>query len=148
MRHTRNTGSALTLVFSLLSPAAALVSRQELFANSDAGVRIHIREVRTDAHRACEPILLVHGARVSGIASFDLPVAGGSLAADLTDKGFCAYVIDIRGYGESTRPPEMAEPPQNHSPLVRSADAVRDIDAAVDLIRKRTGMARISLVGW
>ena len=90
----------------------------------------------------------MHGARVPGIASFDLPVAGGSLAADLADKGFCAYVIDMRGYGLSTRPPEMKQPPQNHPPLVRSEEGVRDVDAAIDLIRKRTGESRISLFGW
>src|SRR5207253_4266989 len=72
----------------------------------------------------------------------------GSLAADLAEEGFCAYVIDIRGYGQSTRPPEMEEPPQNHLPVVRSVEAVRDIDAAVDLIRRRTGASRVSLFGW
>lgn len=148
MLHTRNTGSTLTLLFSLLSPAAALLSRQELFANSDAGIRIHIREVRSDTHPTCQPILLVHGARVPGIASFDLPVAGGSLAADLSERGFCAYVMDVRGYGQSTRPPEMEESPQNHPPLVRSIEAVHDIDASIDLIRKRTGANRVSLFGW
>jgi len=140
--------ATVVLLGSLLTPAAALVSREDLFVNSDAGIRIHIREVRTEKGRACDPILLVHGARVPGIASFDLPVPGGSLAADLAEKGFCAYVMDIRGYGRSTRPPEMNEPSQSHPPLVRSVDAVRDIDAAVDLIRRRTGVSRISLFGW
>ncbi len=141
--------TAIVLLGSLLKPAAALVSREEVFVNSDVGIRIHIREIRnTDTHRACDPILLVHGARVPGVASFDLPVPGGSLAADLAEEGFCAYVIDIRGYGQSTRPPEMEEPPQNHLPIVRSVEAVRDIDAAVDLIRRRTGASRVSLFGW
>ena len=130
--------TAIVLLGSLLKPAAALVSREDLFVNSDVGIRIHIREIRnTDTHRACDPILLVHGARVPGVASFDLPVPGGSLAADLAEKVSCVYVIDIRGYGQSTRPPEMEEPPQNHPPIVRSVEAVRDIDAAVDLIRRR-----------
>ena len=75
---------AIVLVGSLLKPAAALVSREDLFVNSDAGIRIHIREIRnTDVRRGCDPILLVHGARAPGVASFDLPVPGGSLAADL-----------------------------------------------------------------
>ena len=69
--------------------------------------------VRTNVHRACEPILLVHGARVPGIASFDLPVAGGSLAADLADKGFCAYVIDIRGYGNPRAHPKWKNRPKS-----------------------------------
>jgi pimeloyl-ACP methyl ester carboxylesterase len=138
----------VVLLASVLASAAALVSREDLFVNSDAGIRIHLREVRTEKERACEPILLVHGARVPGIASFDLPVPGGSFAADLAEKGFCAYVVDIRGYGGSTRPPAMQEPPQNHPALVRCVDAVRDIDAAVDLIRRRTGVSRVSLFGW
>jgi pimeloyl-ACP methyl ester carboxylesterase len=111
-------------------------------------VRIHVREVRPGKHQTCQPILLVHGARVPGIASFDLSVPGGSLAADLADRGFCAYAMDVRGYGQSTRPPEMEEPPEKHAPLVRSVEAVRDIDAAVELIRKRTGASRVSLFGW
>jgi len=140
--------TAIVLLGSLLKPAA-LVSREEVFVNSDAGIRIHIREIRNkDAHRACEPILLVHGARVPGVASFDLPVPGGSLAADLAEKVSCVYVIDVRGYGQSTRPPEMEEPPQNHPPIVRSVKAARDIDATVDFIRRRTGVSRVSLFGW
>jgi pimeloyl-ACP methyl ester carboxylesterase len=130
------------------SAASAPIHREDLFATSDAGVQIHTREVRTDVHQACQPILLVHGARVPGIASFDLPVAGGSLAADLADRGFCTYVVDVRGYGQSTRPPEMDQPQQNHAPLVRSLEAVHDIDAAIDLIRKRTGANRVALFGW
>lgn len=130
------------------SAASAPIDREELFATSDAGVQIHVREVRTGVHQACQPILLVHGARVPGIASFDLPVLSGSLAADLADRDFCAYVMDVRGYGQSTRPPEMDQPQQNHAPLVRSVEAVQDIDAAIDLIRKRTGTSRVSLFGW
>lgn len=85
---------------------------------------------------------------MAGVASFDLPVAGGSLAADLAEQGFCAYAMDVRGYGQSTRPPQMSLPPENNPPLVRSVEAVADIDAAVDLIRKRSGGARVSLFGW
>jgi pimeloyl-ACP methyl ester carboxylesterase len=95
-----------------------------------------------------ELLLLVHGARVPGVASFDLPVPGGSLAADLARRGFVVYVMDIRGYGESTRPAAMAEPPDGIPPIVRSTDAVRDIGAVVDLIRTRTGRSRVSIFGW
>jgi pimeloyl-ACP methyl ester carboxylesterase len=70
------------------------------------------------------------------------------LAADLALKGFCLYIIDIRGYGQSSRPAQMEEPAPNHPPLVRSLEAVTDIDAAVDLVRERTGVSRISIFGW
>lgn len=133
-----------------------MVVRQELFAPSTNGIRIHIREVRANRRGACDPVLLVHGARVPGAASFDLPVAGGSLAADLVEKGFCVYILDIRGYGQSSRPIEMEQPAQAHPPLVRSVEAVEDIDAATDLIRGRNASAlkapqaspRVSLLGW
>jgi pimeloyl-ACP methyl ester carboxylesterase len=129
-------------------PAMASISRKDVFVDSDPGVRIHIREVRKIAVEKCAPVLLVHGARVPGIPSFDLPVPGGSLAADLADQGFCAYIVDIRGYGQSTRPPEMEQSPQNHPALVRSVEAVHDIDAAVDFIRKDTAKSRVALFGW
>lgn len=133
---------------TLLLPASPSTHREDLFPISDVGVQIHVREVRTDTLGTCEPVLFVHGARVPGVASFDLPVAGGSLAGDLAEKGFCVYVMDVRGYGQSTRPQEMEQSPQSHPPLVRSVEAVHDIDAAVDLIRKRTGASRVSLFGW
>jgi len=140
---------AIFLLAWLTSPATAYVlHRKDLFAQNTSGNRIHVREVRADAGRTCSPILLIHGARVPGVASFDLPVPGGSLAADFADKGFCAYVMDVRGYGESMRPPQMSQPPEDVPPLVRSVEAVTDIDAAVDFIRKRTSAARVSLFGW
>ncbi len=146
----------IILLGSLLGSGPAMVVRQELFAPSTNGIRIHVREVRANRRGTCDPILLVHGARVPGVASFDLPVAGGSLAADLVEKGFCVYILDIRGYGQSSRPMEMEEPAQAHPPLVRSVEAVEDIDAATDLIRKRDASAlktppsppRVSLLGW
>jgi len=141
----------ITLAFMLLSShlviAGAGVERRDLFAREPDGIRIHLREVRM-GNRQCQPIVLLHGARVPGVASFDLPVAGGSLAADFAARGLCVYIVDIRGYGASTRPAEMENPPEKHAPLVRSAEASRDVDAAVDLVRKRTGAARVSLFGW
>jgi alpha-beta hydrolase superfamily lysophospholipase len=98
--------TATVLVHLLLNPARGFASRQDLFANSDPGIRIHVREIRAAKGQTCDPILLVHGARAPGVASFDLPVPGGSLATDLADRGFFVYVMDVRGYGQSTRPPK------------------------------------------
>ncbi len=130
------------------------IVRSELFVTSDSGIRIHVRELRTTTTPARKPavsgrpLLLIHGARVPGVASFDLPVPGGSFAADLAARGFVVYVMDVRGFGQSTRPGGMAELPDGRSPLVRSTDAVRDIDAVVDLISKRKAGARVTLFGW
>jgi pimeloyl-ACP methyl ester carboxylesterase len=93
-------------------------------------------------------VLLLHGARVPGLASFDLDVPGGSLAADLARCGHPAYVMDARGYGSSTRPPEMDKPPEARPPLVRSPEVVRDIAAVVEAIGRRHGGRRVALLGW
>src|SRR5215469_4985761 len=90
-----------------LFDSQANVQRQDFWVDSDPGVRLFVREVRLGSSQVGQPILLLHGARVPGLASFDLPVPGGSLAADLAQLGFDVYVMDVRGYGRSTRPREM-----------------------------------------
>lgn len=134
----------------LAHPAHAVVTRSDHFVESDPGIRIYVREViDPEATDPCRPpILLLHGARVPGVASFDLPVPGGSLAADLAQAGHAVYVMDPRGYGQSTRPPEMSRPPGDSPPLVRSPEVVRDVAAVVDWIRVRRGVERVALLGW
>jgi pimeloyl-ACP methyl ester carboxylesterase len=122
--------------------------RVDLYVESDPGIRIFVREIAVETAASQPPVLLIHGARMPGVASFDLPVAGGSLAADLARRGFRVYVMDVRGYGHSTRGPEFSQPPSSNPPLVRSPEAVRDIDAAVREIRKRSGGQRVALLGW
>ncbi|HEJ7258619.1 TPA: alpha/beta hydrolase [Serratia marcescens] len=93
-------------------------------------------------------MLLIHGARVPGLASFDLPVKGGSLAADLALAGFRVYILDLRGYGLSSRPAAMDSPPGQSAPLIRTADAVTDIGHAVQAIQAWSGAPRVNLLGW
>jgi len=140
-----NTAAALVLLAGLAKSAP--VTRTDAQIAAEPGVSLHVREVRTRS-AAGVPILLIHGARVPGVASFDLPVPGGSLAADLAAAGYRVFLLDLRGYGGSTRPAAMSAPPEAHPPLVRSDEAVRDISAAVEWIRKRTGAARVALLGW
>lgn len=141
--------AAMLLVVPIANTAAAEITRTSLSASSDPGVDIAIREVvsRT-APRRGDPVILLHGARVSGIPSFDLDVAGGSLAADLAASGYALYIVDLRGYGASTRPPEMGLPRTQSAPLVRSGAAVRDLAAAVDAVLARTGSQKVAILGW
>ncbi|UMP00103.1 alpha/beta fold hydrolase [Amycolatopsis sp. EV170708-02-1] len=105
---------------------------------------LHVREVRLDSAKRARPVILVHGARVPGVASFDLPVAGGSLAEDLAREGRRVIVMDATGYGGSTRPPAMTEPPEANPPVVTGEQAVKDIEAVVRWLRS----GRVDLVGW
>ncbi|HEX2113403.1 MAG TPA: alpha/beta fold hydrolase, partial [Alphaproteobacteria bacterium] len=93
------------------------------------------------------PVILLHGARVPGLASFDLPVEGGSLAADLARTGKRVFIMDARGYGRSMRPAAMADP-AGGKPLVNSHEVVRDLGTVVAWVKQRTGRSQVALLGW
>ena len=135
---------------ALLAAAARAegLARAELFTTTDDGFRIHVREVAPPSPRGV-PLILVHGARAPGIASFDLAVPGGSLAADLATRlNRRVYLVDARGYGGSQRPAAMDRPPEQSRPLSRAHEVVRDLDAVVRLASKRNGGAKVGLIGW
>jgi pimeloyl-ACP methyl ester carboxylesterase len=137
------------LFLTLHAYAQPGVVRQDFAVKEGTEVRLFVREVLAHSPVSNVPaILLIHGARVPGVPSFDLEVPGGSLAADLADRGMAAYVMDVRGYGRSTRPKEMDEPPSNSPALVRSSVAARDIGAVVDWIRERRHIEKVALFGW
>jgi len=114
------------------------------------GVRLVVREVRpARLQPGVDPIILLHGARVPGIGSFDLPLPGGSLAQDLAERlGARVYVPDVRGYGRSERPAAMKRPAVESRPLSRSHEVVRDVDAVVRQVLARTGARQVTLLGW
>jgi pimeloyl-ACP methyl ester carboxylesterase len=63
-------------------------------------------------------------------------------------RGYDVYLLDIRGYGKSTRPREMDDKPDANAPVVRGVTAVKDISAVVDFILKRRSIPRLNLLGW
>jgi pimeloyl-ACP methyl ester carboxylesterase len=124
------------------------LARAELFTTADDGLRIHVREVSPRSPRGI-PLILIHGARAPGVASFDLSVPGGSLAADLATRlNRRVYLIDARGYGGSQRPAAMDQPPERSRPLSRAHEVIRDLDAVARLASKHNGGAKVGLVGW
>lgn len=144
---------AITLLALAAIPAFAAepeIRRRDRHLDLASGERLFLREVR----RADRPdngrsaVLLLHGARVPGVGSFDLPVPGGSLAADLAAAGHAVYILDLRGYGASSRPAAMSQPPEASAPLMRTDEAVADIAAAVAAIGRWSGDAKPDLVGW
>jgi pimeloyl-ACP methyl ester carboxylesterase len=146
--HLLRTLAVCWMLCAFASASAQRIQRRDFFVQSEPGIGIFVREVRAQTSNLIRPVLLIHGARVPGIASFDLRVPGGSLAADLAKAGYAAYIMDARGYGRSTRPPEMSQPPNANPPLVRSNVVVRDMNAVVDSIRRRDRVSRVSLLGW
>ncbi|MCL1633442.1 alpha/beta hydrolase [Luteimonas sp. SX5] len=129
--------------------SAADIERRDFHVTTSDGIRLHVRELAASGAKPDPaPLIMIHGARVSGIGSFDLPVANGSLAADLARRtGRKVYVMDARGYGGSQRPAAMDRPASESRPLSRAYEVVRDIDAVVGAVRgdKREPVA---LLGW
>jgi len=63
-------------------------------------------------------------------------------------RGYDVYLLDLRGYGRSTRPPEFAQPADGNPPVVRTDVAVRDVTAAVESILQRRRLSSLDLMGW
>lgn len=132
------------------SAAQSTLLRKDRFVDLHSGERLFVREVRLEDHavKSSSAVLLIHGARVPGVASFDLAVPGGSLAAELAAAGHIVYILDVRGYGASSRPPAMEADPANSAPLMRTSDAITDVAAAVDAIVEWSGDPKVSILGW
>lgn len=124
--------------------------RRDYTIESRDGTTIAVRTVQPPdgASKDGTPILLLHGTRPDGISEYDLPVEGGSIAAELAGAGHSSIIPDMRGYGRSPRPACMERPPEESQPFARCIEVTRDIDAAVDELRKVTGAERVALMGW
>lgn len=131
--------------------APSIVAEDTLVPALDAGISIFVRNKRPANLTAFRPertVLYVHGATYPASTSFDLALDGFSWMDYLAAHGYDVYLLDVRGYGRSTRPPEMAEKPDAHPPIVRSDAAIRDIGAVVDFILARRNIPRLNLIGW
>jgi pimeloyl-ACP methyl ester carboxylesterase len=145
-------GAALLSIGLPARAAAPQVAMEEFVVPSvDPGIQLYVRN-KHPAHMKSVPgeriVLFVHGATYPAESSFDLPLNGISWMEYLARHGYDVYLVDIRGYGRSTRPPEMDEPADRNAPIVRTETAVKDVGAAVEFVRKRRGAQKINLVGW
>ena len=141
---------ALLVGCSAMSPRSEVVTETFMIPSQDPGITVHVRNKHLAGDRyAPERIaLFVHGATFPSETMYDIDLPGGSWMEYAARRGFDTYIVDIRGYGRSTRPAAMSEPPANNPPFAGADDAVRDIGAAVDFILKRRGVSRINLIGW
>lgn len=128
------------------APASTAITRDDLMVESEPGVAVSVRRVARTADSDGVPVVLVHGAGGGGVASFDVPVPGYSLAEDLARADHPTYLIDIRGWGRSTRPAALDAPPEANPPAVRSDAAMIDLAAVVAQVRAREHR-RVALVG-
>jgi len=118
---------------------------------ADSGIQLYVRNKHpkgVNQFPAEKILLYVHGATYPSETAFDLQLNGLSWMDYIAQRGYDVYLVDLRGYGRSTRPPEMDTPAAEHDPIVRTATGVKDVGAAVDFIRKRRGVDKLNLLGW
>src|SRR5229473_3172423 len=140
-----------TLAASQVQAQTPRIVMEEMMVPSDPGIEIYVRNKRLADMTAFRPertVLYVHGATYPASTAFDLPLGGLSWMDYLAQRGYDVYLLDIRGYGRSTRPKEMSEKADANPPIVRGDTAVKDIGAVVDFILKRRNIPRLSLIGW
>jgi pimeloyl-ACP methyl ester carboxylesterase len=133
------------------TPARALVTESYRIASDTPGIELYMRNKRPadiPAFPADRILLYVHGATYPSETAFDLSLDGFSWMDYIACRGFDVYLVDLRGYGQSTRPAEMDRPAADHAPIVTTDVAVRDVGAAVDHILARRDVKKINLLGW
>lgn len=132
-------------------PTKPLVSEDYFVKASDPGIQIFVRNKHLKGMKnfaSDKIVLFVHGSTYPADTSFDLPLDGLSWMDYIAQRGFDVYLLDLRGYGRSTRPPEMDQPAEKNPPIVTTDVAVRDVAAVVDNILARRKVSRINLIGW
>jgi pimeloyl-ACP methyl ester carboxylesterase len=141
----------------ILSPARARADAQKVVTEEfmvpagDPGIQLYVRNKRPQGMTRFpgeKTLLFVHGSTYPAETSFDLPLGGVSMMEFIARHGYDVYLVDVRGYGRSTRPPEMDQPADQNPPVVRTETAVKDVGVAVDFILKRRGISRMNLMGW
>lgn len=98
-----------------------------------------------------EAVLYVHGSITCSRALFAPPVADDesySWLAATGNRGRTAFALDVRGYGDSDRPPEMREPPAENGPPVQADLAANDLADAFEFVRERFDTVHLVGVSW
>jgi pimeloyl-ACP methyl ester carboxylesterase len=150
-RYCRNDRHVRLKASTPLVPNDMRLATESYHISADPGIHLHIRNTRPDtltAFTSERTVLFVHGATYPSDTMFGLKIDGESWMEYIARHGYDVYSLDVRGYGRSTRPPEMDRPALDNPPVVTTDEAVRDFAVAVDHIRQRRGVLRLNLIGW
>jgi pimeloyl-ACP methyl ester carboxylesterase len=144
-----------TLALLFAAPTVAqpvkLVTESYQIPAPDSGIQLYVRNKRPavmTTFTSERTVLFVHGATYPSEATFDLQLDGLSWMDYIAQDGYDVYLMDVRGYGRSTRPPEMERSADNSVPIVHTDLAVKDFGTVVDHILKRRGISKLNLMAW
>lgn len=154
----RLTGLAL-IAFAALSAGthlagaaeSTLASEDQMIESGDPEIRLFIRNKHPAGmtqYRSDRTLLYVQGSSQASSTTFDLKIGDQSWMDYIALRGYDVYLIDLRGYGRSTRPAEFAQPANDNPPVVRTNVAVRDLASAVDYVLTHRKLTSLDLMGW
>ncbi|NRB55986.1 MAG: alpha/beta hydrolase [Salinicola sp.] len=128
------------------------LASQSWFIDSDtAGVQLYLRNRRRthiEAFGSERTVMLMHAATYAGDSLFDVAHGEtGSFMDFLAMRGYDVYSVDVRGYGGSTRPPEMMAPSDASPPTVSTETAISDLSRAISHVIERNGLSQLNLIG-
>src|ERR1700730_14447409 len=130
--------------------APKLETTDTMIPTGDAGIQLFVRN-KHPAGRETSPdkiLLFVHGATYPAETAFDLPIEGVSMMDLIAARGYDVFLVDVRGYGRSTRPAEISQPRPPNTPIVSTKVAAHDLGMAVDYILRKRKVSKIKVMGW
>src|SRR6202040_3421295 len=118
--------AGLLIVPSARADEPKLDGESYLISSADPGIQLYIPNKHPAGGTSFTPhkiLFFVHGATYPAETSFDLPLGGRSMMDYVAQHGFDVYLVDVRGYGGSTKPPQKGEPPAQNKPIVDKTTA-------------------------
>jgi pimeloyl-ACP methyl ester carboxylesterase len=137
--------------FVVAQPVESILEESYLVPSGDPGIELFLRNKRSSAlttFRADRTVVYVHGSTQASETTFDLALDGMSWMDHIAAHGWDVWLMDVRGYGGSTKPPEMDRPATDNSPIATVDVAMRDVRVVIEHILGKRGLPRISLIGW
>ena len=128
-----------------------LVTEEAMVASPQPGIKIYVRNKRPANQKhfdAAHTLVFVHGATYPASTAFDLELNGMSWMDYMARRGFDVYLLDLPGYGHSTRPASMDQPADAGQPVETTAQAVQDYAAVVDWVLARQHLTKLDVMGW
>src|SRR5215467_638202 len=110
----------VSLATGALARGMKLETESYTIPSADRDIELYIRNKHpagVTSFSADKILLFVHGATYPAETTFDLPLGGRSMMDYIAQQGWDVYLVDVRGYGGSTRPPEMDKPATEGRPF-------------------------------
>ena len=143
--------STLAFTSCAISTATQFQTAEFRIPTRDQGIQIYLRNKRLRGSTHFRPdrtVLFVHGLTFASSAVFDLPLDGESWMEFIASRDFDVWCVDIRGYGQSTRPQAMAQPATANPPILDAATATNDLADAVEFILALRKLPQLSILAW